>query len=154
MIYTIVFVCTGNTCRSPMAQIMLHELLAENGGAFKVLSAGTHAATGAPAAGPAVGVMEELGLDLNSHSSTMLSPELVAEADLLLTMTEAHKNYVIDSYPHASAKTFTLKQFAGLDGDVGDPFGGDVGIYRETAVELRRLLQTVAQRLLSGEISQ
>lgn len=151
MQYTIVFVCTGNTCRSPMAQVILRDLLADAAGTFNVLSAGTHASTGAPAAGPAVDVLAQSRLRLDDHRSRPLSQELVTEADLLLTMTDAQKVYVIDAYPEAAAKTFTLKKFVGLPGDVHDPFGGDMNMYRETEAELRALLQTAARRLLEEQ---
>lgn len=150
MDYTIVFVCTGNTCRSPMAQIILDDLLAKMKIKARVLSAGTHAAEGAPAAEGAVEALHEMGLLLDEHRSTLLSAQLVAEADLLLTMTEAHKDYVVASFPEAVEKTFTFKQFAGEKGDIDDPFGLSLEVYKKTAAQLQRLSEVVARRLASG----
>lgn len=145
---TVVFVCTGNTCRSPMAQVLLQNMLAEHGGRFQVLSAGTAADNGDAAAPSAIEVMHRAGLHLHEHRSTRLSYRLVEQADVLLTMTDAHKQYIVQYYPEAKFKTFTLKQYAGGAGDVRDPFGADVAAYEDTASELQHLLKIVADNLL------
>lgn len=145
---TVLFVCTGNTCRSPMAQILFREALGDAAERFEVLSAGTHADNGDAAARSAVEVMADGGLDLQSHRSTRLTQALLERADLVLTMTGAHKQFVVETYPEFKPKTFTLKQFVGMQGDVEDPFGAGTAAYERTASELRRLLELAAEKLL------
>lgn len=146
--FTVVFVCTGNTCRSPMAQGLLQHRLAEEAEAFRILSAGTYAADGSPAAEGALDVMSRRGIDLRGHRSAPLSDEVVAGADVLLVMTEAHKQRIVQQHPTAKSKTYTLKQFVGLSGDVQDPFGGDVAQYARTAAELDELLAMAAEKIM------
>lgn len=145
---TVLFVCTGNTCRSPMAHVLFQEVLGEAASRFEVLSAGTHADDGDAAARSAVEVMADCGLDLQSHRSTRLTQALVERADLLLTMTAAHKQFVLEVHPEAKSKTFTLKQFVGMQGDVEDPFGAGTAAYESVAAELRRLLTMAAEKIL------
>lgn len=144
---TIVFVCTGNTCRSPMAEVMLQQLLREDEGAFQIRSAGTYASEGGGAARFAVEVMADYGLSLEHHRSQGLSGSIVEKADLLLTMTEAHRDSIVGRFPEAENKTFALKPFVGEGGDVSDPFGMGKVAYEQTAAELSRLLQGVVARL-------
>lgn len=111
------------------------------------MSAGTAAVDGASAATQAVQVMKEQGLDLSSHEATPLTPELVDEADLILTMSASHKDVIRKMKPQAIEKTFLLKEFVGQTGDIADPFGRDVEVYRETAAVLRELLEEAVERL-------
>lgn len=155
MAYRILLVCSGNTCRSPMAGAILRDLLSERGGGrageFIVESAGLAAAGGEAAHADAVAVMQEQGLDLGDHAARRLDPEMVAEADLILTMTRSHKAAVLEMHPRAIEKTFTLLEYAYDDpaADVQDPWGQGREVYRRTAAELRRALAAVAEKLLA-----
>lgn len=148
MVRSIVFVCTGNTCRSPMAEVMLQAMLDEHDLPIRVESAGTHAEEGAHAAQSAQDVMEEEGLDLRGHRARPVRDDLVAAADLVLTMTRAHRDMVVGAYPEAADKTFTLKGFVGEDGDVADPVGFGLETYRATAGQLDRTLRAVVAKLM------
>lgn len=130
-----------------MAEALLRELLAERGIEATVSSAGTGADPGTPAAPHAVTVMQEHGQDLSRHQATRLTAALVEQADLILTMTPYHKDLIRDMNPGAIEKTFSLHEFVGEEGEVRDPFGGDVDAYRQTAAQLKELLRKAVEKL-------
>jgi protein-tyrosine phosphatase len=108
----ILFVCTGNTCRSSMAAGIARKLLADRGiKDIEVLSAGTAAEPGAPASPEAVAAMAEAGVDISGHRTVRLTPELVRSADLILTMTRGHQRQVLQMVPEAQDKVHVLKEF-------------------------------------------
>lgn len=152
MAYRILLVCSGNTCRSPMAGAILRDLLAGRAGEFIVETAGTLAVPGEEATPDAVAVMAEQGLDLRGHKAQRLEPGMVAQADLILTMTRAHKEAVLRLHPRAAEKTFTLLEFAhnGTETDIRDPLHQGREAYRQTAATLRRALAAVVDKLLSN----
>lgn len=165
----IVFVCTGNTCRSPMAESLFKDIIREKGRAheFEVSSRGVYAFTGDPASHQAIEVMkEEFGIDLKQHRAMVLDDSDMKKAYLVITMTVRHKNMILDVYPEAADKVFTIKEYveaendAEFDGDtdnednygiknnpdVIDPFGGDYETYKDCALELEELLLELADR--------
>lgn len=94
---TVLFVCTGNTCRSPMAEALANDYLRKKNGdssCLRIVSAGLAALPGASASPQAREVMLEFNLDLSAHRARQLTPELLQEADLILTMTNGHKRYI------------------------------------------------------------
>lgn len=148
----ILIVCTGNTCRSPMAAALLRRALDQSGiDGFDVASAGIGAWEGAPASEGAYLVMLEDGLDLSAHRARILTPDLVEQADLVLTMSRAHLGRVREL--GAGARAHLLGEFAGRAGDraeVRDPFGADLEQYRETYRELAGMISGVVSRLTGG----
>jgi L-threonylcarbamoyladenylate synthase len=146
----IIFVCTGNTCRSPMAEVLCAKLLAERLGCspaelpqrgFLVLSAGLAAMSGVRAAAEAVEAARELGADLSRHSSQPLLPELVHQADHLLTMTQGHHAVVLSRFARYGPSPRLL---CPEGNDIPDPLGADQETYRQCA----RTIQASLERLL------
>ncbi|NLY90300.1 MAG: ribose 5-phosphate isomerase B [Firmicutes bacterium] len=163
MVRNILFVCTGNTCRSPMAAALLRQLLKERSdelGKIKISSAGLYASPGAPASPEAVEVMRGYGADLSTHLARELEEEELAAADLILTMTHAQKNQMLKDYPSLQDRVFVLKEYLrGGDGvsgphdDLPDPFGQPVDVYRRCAAVLDKDLRALIQLLASEENS-
>ena len=155
----VVFVCTGNTCRSPMAAALFRDRVERHPKLreleFTVESAGLSATSGAPISPGAERALAKVGLSAAGHGSQPFT-ERFKEFDLILTMTEAHKAQVLLNYPEAARNVYTLKEYAGLDGgpDIQDPFGQDDAAYEACLEEIARAVQKAVERLseeLGGE---
>jgi len=150
MIQGILLVCTGNICRSPLAEALLRRTLEQRSvDGVSVTSAGTGAWDGAPASEGAYLVGLERGLDLSGHRARLLTRELVEEADLILTMARHHRARVDEL--GGEGRVFVLGEYGGREGDeaeVSDPFGGDLDVYRDTCAELEALVAAVVERLV------
>jgi len=149
VIKNVLLVCTGNICRSPLAEALLERALQDRAIAeVTVTSAGTGAWDGAPASEGAYLVGLERGLDLSGHRARLLTRELVEQADLILTMARHHRARVDEL--GGEGRVFVLGEYAGREGneaEVSDPFGGDLDVYRDTCAELEALVAAVVERL-------
>ena len=129
---TILFVCTGNICRSPMAEGIFRQAI-QGRGNYRVGSAGIGAMEGQPPSAHAVEAVKELGIDITNQRSRMLSPALVAQADYIFGMTHSHVDTVMLLYPQAAEKTFLLREFDDtldpFEKDISDPIGGSYDVY-------------------------
>ena len=140
----ILFVCTGNTCRSAMAAAMMADIAEKNDLDILVDSAGVFAPIGECAADNAIAVMKKRGIDLSLHRTKPLTEELINMADVILVMTEAHKMLIENM---ARDKVFTLAEYAGSQGDISDPYGGYLDEYEKAADEINDLLVDIAEKL-------
>lgn len=133
----ILFVCSGNTCRSPMAEALLKSMC-NNDDELQVLSGAIRTAEGMPASENAITVMDELGIDIRAHRSANIDADVLSEADLVLTMSEAHKQAIVYYFgDDFELKTQPLLDYVGIGGDVNDPYGGDVDTYRACRDQLK-----------------
>ena len=147
---SILLVCTGNTCRSPMAELILRRSLEERGRSDVVVSsAGTGAWDSAPVSEGAYLVSLEHDLDLSEHGARLLNRDLVEAADLILVMARHHRGRVEEL--GGGGKVYLLGEFAGLSGaaaEVSDPFGADIDAYRATFEQLTDLLGRTTDRIV------
>jgi protein-tyrosine phosphatase len=114
----ILFVCTGNTCRSSMAEAMLKDMTDDS--EFNIYSRGVAAVDGTDASKQAIRVMDSMGIDMRSHKAKSLTRKDVEKADIILTMTNNHKSLVLNLYPETKNKLYTLKEYANKDIDIND----------------------------------
>lgn len=144
--FKITFVCTGNTCRSPMAEVIARKWLIDNDiDSVVVESAGILANQGQGASEGARWAASEGGVDLDHHGATLLTRRLVEESDLILTMSESHRLALLDL--GAGDKVHRLRDFAREHGDVLDPFGGPDHVYEATFREIHGLVEKAFERL-------
>lgn len=146
--FMLLVVCTGNTCRSPMAERLARKLIAEKIGckieeleehSVIVSSAGTSSANGSAPSPQAVEVLNGMGLDLSDHQAQPVREQLVRHADLILTMTRGHQQAIINTWPQAAERTHLLCRDGG---DVSDPIGGPVELYRACATQMGKELDS------------
>ncbi|WP_231638360.1 low molecular weight protein arginine phosphatase [Rubeoparvulum massiliense] len=137
----VLFICTGNTCRSPTAEILLREKARQASLNIQVKSAGIATMNGLPLSVNSSIILERRNLEIN-HQSQVLTEELVIWADLILTMTANHKMVISSQYPFAQQKTYTLLEYALKDEvemnalDIIDPFGGDLNLYLQVTQQM------------------
>lgn len=147
----ILFVCTGNTCRSPMAEGLMNQIAQKNDVPIAASSAGIFTENGIPVSQEAVEAAAEYGVDISSHQSQRLTQSLAEANDLILTMTAAHKQILLGiGIDHV----YTIKEYAGEgDKDISDPYGGDLEDYRNVCRQLYDALLSIAEKITEKRFS-
>ena len=151
---TVLFVCTGNVCRSPMAEGLFRHAV-RGRGEYRVLSAGLGALEGQPPSPYAVQAVKELDIDISGQRSRMLTPELVHQADYIFGMTHSHIDTVIMLYPFAAEKTFLLREFDEtldqFEKDISDPIGGSYDIYLTCRDQIEQGIPSLLRFIEQGQ---
>lgn len=153
----ILFVCTGNTCRSPMAEGIFKALLKDNNiDNINVSSAGISTFEGDSANEKAIYTLRNKGIDIKSHKSRQITKEIIENSDLILTMTKSHKGMILNALPEYLNKIFTIKEYVyinnneeltGKNLDIADPYGLDYNIYEKCAAEIEENLKKIIEIL-------
>lgn len=138
----IIFVCTGNTCRSPMAKFLFEALLLQDHTlSVEVLSAGMSVPYAMPVSKHVQTLLAKKNIDASSHASNVFTPSLVDDKSLILTMSASHKFALLYQYPFLETQTYTLyEHVSGEHKDISDPFGGSLETYQFCMQEIETLV--------------
>ena len=142
----ILFVCTGNTCRSPMAEYLARRIITEKELQLRTTSAG-FTADGMPISENSNYVLALNGIDASDHVSTLLNEEILRKSWLILTMTANHKSKILQLYPDSASKVYTLSEYADFNNDITDPFGKDIEYYKNTFEEINEKVKIIFEKI-------
>lgn len=149
----IMFICTGNICRSAMAHKLLEKKLVDsNRNDVHVFSCGTFAENGEKSTYAALEVMKEYDVDLSLHQATNIANSNILEMDLILCATTSHKYFVLQQYPNLKNQVYTIKEYVNFDEskkdiDIRDPWGYDIAIYRFCVSEIDTCLDKLLDKI-------
>jgi protein-tyrosine-phosphatase len=143
--HSVLFICTANICRSPMAEALLRLKVQETGSypdTWRIESAGVNALEGVPPSRFAVEVMTEYGFDITDHKSKTATENMLGEFNLVLTMEKIHKQLLRSRFPDSTGKVYMLSEMIDQEFPVEDPFGNSLEDYRKCADVINRLIES------------
>ena len=147
----IMFICTGNVCRSAMAEGYMRKKIKDENLDLEACSSGLYAQDGAEATYLAKVAMKEYDVDITAHRATSIYNAKVRDMDILLCATVSHKRILYQMYPELAEKIFTIKEFAYgeniKDKDINDPWGYDITVYKHCAKELVDSINMIVNKL-------
>ena len=148
----IMFICTGNICRSAMAEGMMKKLAKDDNLDLDICSCGIYAEDGNYATYNAVEAAKYYDVNIEGHRATNISKSKIREMDIILCATESHKQSVLYMYPELKEKVFTMKEYAeldknGQDMDIKDPWGYDMNVYQNCAEEIEKCLIKIIKKM-------
>ena len=146
----IMFICTGNICRSAMAHKLMEKKVNAEGKNIEIYSCGVFAEDGDLPTYNAIEAMKEYDVDMSSHKATNIRNSKIKEMDIILCATTSHKNNVENMYPELKGKIYTIKEFADYSNnnlDINDPWGYDIEIYRFCASEINDCLEKIIRKI-------
>ena len=146
----IMFICTGNICRSAMAHALLAKKAKEQNKNIEVCSCGVYAEDGDIPTYEGTEVMKKYGIDLSKHRATNIRNSNIKDMDVILCATESHKNSVMGMYPELKDKVYTMKEYAGYpknDWNISDPWGYGIDVYKNCALEIEDCINIIISKL-------
>ena len=150
----IMFVCTGNTCRSAMAEGLAKKVVDEKNLNISICSSGIFAMKGEHASFNSVAIMKEYDVDIVTHTATPIEESNIIKMDFIFCATNGHKSQVLARYPELKDKVYTMKEYAGLSNegkemDISDPWGFDINTFRMCAAEISLYVDKIIERLVN-----
>ena len=143
----ILFVCTGNTCRSPIAEGIMRKMISSKGEGYTISSAGIYAHPNATITEQAERQLAKRGVDMTSRRSVQISDRLIENADLVFTMTDNQRRLLVENFPYAADKIHLLGDYTNRGGDVSDPYGGSDAVYDKCAHEIEDMLGILVEMI-------
>ena len=138
----ILFVCTGNTCRSPMAEVFSNKIFKDENLELLAFSRGIMAMP-SKASKNAIEIAKKNGLSLEGHTASPLSKDDLEDAKIIITMTDSHKHHILAYFPEYRHKIKTLAEVAGENADISDPFGGSLAEYESCFLQIKLYLEKI-----------